>query len=348
MSIISRLTVILYLTSYCNAFHNPRQPKLVRTTLRLGKINIDLKEELAKYLEQRHEMADEIAKLEAGQVKEGTKKNPILDYIGFEIKESENKEPPEVFDYSELVKYGFGYLVEPVMEAGGRLEMYKLMDMEVPDTSIEFTESSQEIVWNKDGASSLGEDRYKGLKMNTLLNDDLLGQQLQESQERKKESGNQTDGSRKNKANNKNTYWTSERIDEYAKEQGKIYDWARESKSGRFVKDPNEVLAIDGPLKLYSIVTSLFVAVAFSRSTTNFVLVNVLGNSGELQETLTVPALVIIFANVGSAVFNFLQAPKKGRGSLIWAMKGLAGGPLSITQLRNLDVVERDPSEERG
>jgi len=149
-------------------------------------------------------------------------------------------------------------------------------------------------------------------------------------------------------ANNKNTYWTSERIDEYAKEQGKIYDWARESKSGRFVKDPNEVLAIDGPLKLYSIVTSLFVAVAFSRSTTNFVLVNVLGNSGELQETLTVPALVIIFANVGSAVFNFLQAPKKGRGSLIWAMKGLAGGPLSITQLRNLDVVERDPSEERG
>lgn len=78
--------------------------------------------------------------------------------------------------------------------------MYKLMDMEVPDTSIEFKENSQEIVLNKDGASSLGEKGYKGMKMNTLLNDDLLGQQLQQAQERQKEeSENGADKSKKTK-----------------------------------------------------------------------------------------------------------------------------------------------------
>jgi len=149
-------------------------------------------------------------------------------------------------------------------------------------------------------------------------------------------------------ASTKDAYWTSERIDEYAKRQGEIYDWARESKSGRFVKDPDEVLAIDGPLRLYSIITSLFVAVAFARSTTDFVLTNILGSSGDLQETLQVPALAILLANLGSAVLNFLQAPKKGRDSFIWAAKGLAGGPLATNQLGSLDAVEKGPSEERG
>lgn len=45
---------------------------------------------------------------EADQIKRRNRKNPILDYVGFEIKESEGKNPPEVFDYDELDKYGFG------------------------------------------------------------------------------------------------------------------------------------------------------------------------------------------------------------------------------------------------
>mmetsp|Transcript_2559 Transcript_2559/g.3779 ORF Transcript_2559/g.3779 Transcript_2559/m.3779 type:complete len:331 (-) Transcript_2559:220-1212(-) len=313
---ITRLAIIYHLISYCSAFYRSVKPNLVLKSLRLAKSNVDLKEELAKYLEKREELAEEVAKLEADQIKRRDRKNPILDYIGFEIKESEEKNPREVFDYDELDKYGFGYLAGPIMEAGGRLQMYKLMDMEVPDTSIEFKENSQEIVLNKDGASSLGENGYKGMKMNTLLNDDLLGQQLQQAQERQKEKSEiGADKSKKTKASTKDAYWTSERIDEYAKRQGEIYDWARESKSGRFVKDPDEVLAIDGPLRLYSIITSLFVAVAFARSTTDFVLTNILGSSGDLQETLQVPALAILLANLGSAVLNFLQAPKKGRDS---------------------------------
>lgn len=59
---ITRLAIIYYLISYCSAFYSPVKPNLVKS-LRLAKSNVDLKEELAKYLEKREELAEEVAKL---------------------------------------------------------------------------------------------------------------------------------------------------------------------------------------------------------------------------------------------------------------------------------------------
>ena len=39
---------------------------------------------------------------------------------------------PEIFDYDELIKYGYSHLVTPIMEYGGRRAMYTLMDLPEP------------------------------------------------------------------------------------------------------------------------------------------------------------------------------------------------------------------------
>jgi hypothetical protein len=71
------------------------------------------------------------------------------------------------------------------MEAGGRLEMYKLMGLEPPKSKpITLESEPRELVIDRTGKTDQG--RYKGMSL--TMNDDILGQQLQEVQ-RKAVSG---------------------------------------------------------------------------------------------------------------------------------------------------------------
>ena len=68
-----------------------------------------LKVELTKYLEFRKRVgADEAMKKEAGKVVGGTKGNVVLDYVSGSPNKEITLEMPNVLDYSELDKYGFG------------------------------------------------------------------------------------------------------------------------------------------------------------------------------------------------------------------------------------------------
>jgi hypothetical protein len=150
--------------------------------------------------------------------------------------------------------------------------------------------------------------------------------------------------------------WTPERLDEYAKMQGRTQAWARRARMGEFVTDPNETLDMPLAARVYSILTAFWIAFAFGRATPSF-LINVVGGDNgfhsvddvtRVTATLQIPGLAFALASVGSGVVcAAVLAPERNRSVLVWALKGCLGGPLSIVQLRELGtLITREQDEE--
>ncbi len=111
----------------------------------------------------------------------GTRGNIVLDYVsGAPNKQRIQEDAPEIFDYDELIKYGFAHLVTPIMENGGRRAMYQLMDLPEPATPKRVTKkSAPKLVIDRTGETD--EARYSGLKMKQALDDDAMGKALEEA-----------------------------------------------------------------------------------------------------------------------------------------------------------------------
>jgi hypothetical protein len=147
-----------------------------------------LRKQLTLYLQKRQQMnADSAAKQQIGKVVGGTKGNAILEFVsGSPNKAYILDEAPDVFDYDELTTYGFDFLVEPIMEAGGRRAMYALMNMEEPPTPSRLKPKMvPKLVIDRTGETDSA--RYSGLKMTQTLDDQEVGQRLAEIQKMKKE-----------------------------------------------------------------------------------------------------------------------------------------------------------------
>ena len=112
----------------------------------------------------------------------------MLEYIsGSPNKEGVVEEAANIFDYDELIKYGFAHLTAPVMQNGGRRAMYSLMDLPEPAIPERITKkkSAPKLVIDRTGETDRA--RYSGLKMTQVLDDDLMGQVLQETVNKVKE-----------------------------------------------------------------------------------------------------------------------------------------------------------------
>lgn len=70
------------------------------------------------------------------------------------------------------------------MEAGGRIEMYRLMGLTPPVLlkSKLIKPPPRKLVFDRTGENDKG--RYGGLKMNTLMDDNLMGEALQKVQKK--------------------------------------------------------------------------------------------------------------------------------------------------------------------
>lgn len=69
------------------------------------------------------------------------------------------------------------------MEAGGRIEMYRMMGMTPPVLMKKLnTAPARKLVIDRTGEADAG--RYGGLKMNTLMDDNLMGEALKEVQKK--------------------------------------------------------------------------------------------------------------------------------------------------------------------
>ena len=131
--------------------------------------------------------------------------------------------------------------------------------------------------------------------------------------------------------------WTPEKLDEAGRKAGKAQAWARKARLGELKKDPYEILAVEGSLRLYSILAVITIALAFGNATPTLLSMMNIG-SEDLVEVMHIPALVLLVAAGGSAMVNAaILAPPKRRSSLVWGIKGLMGGPLAVRQLRELD-----------
>ena len=313
---------------------------------------IDLKAELTEYLRVRKERnADEEAQKEIGKVIGGTKGNKVLDFVsGAPAKATVREEAPNVFDYEELIKYGFGYLVTPIMDAGGNRKMYPLMDMPPPPISERAKpKSAPKLVIDRTGESD--QARYTGLKMGQVLDDDEMARALERAMEKKKKGESlrpklaeedyvQPFADKRNTGPKQVPDWTPERIDEQAKKTGEAIAWAKKAKAGQFKKDPDEILAIEGGLQAYCMASALTVAFAFGRASPSAL--KLLGLTDDaahgLLDAAQVPALALLVASLGSAVVSsIVLAPGKNRSGFVWGVKGLAGGPLAIFRLQGLD-----------
>lgn len=310
----------------------------------------ELKARLSAYLKTREEAnADDVAKAEVGKVIGGTRGNAVLEYVsGSPNKPRVQDEVPDVFDYDELIKYGYSDLVTPIMANGGRGAMYRLMGVPAPATKKRLTrkKSAPKLVIDRTGAADKA--RYSGLKMTQAVDDEAMGRALEEVQRKVKEG----ESLRKRLveedyvlpyADNTNVgpqqtpLWTPEKLDEAGKKAGEAQAWARRARMGELKKDPFEMLAVEGELRTYSVVAAVTVAAGLGRATPTAL--DMLGiESGGVLTILRIPALALLVAGLGSAVFNgVVLAPPKRRSSFVWGLKGLVGGPLAIQQLRGLD-----------
>ena len=325
---------------------------------------VDLRAELTEYLKVRKERnADEQAQEEIGKVIGGTKGNVVLDFVsGSPAKAQVREDAPNVFDYEELIKYGFGYLVTPIMDAGGNRKMYPLMDMTpppVPERSK--PKSAPKLVIDRTGEND--QARYTGLKMGQVLDDDEMGRALQQAYEKQQkglslrpklaeEEYVQPFADKRNVGPKQVPDWTPERIDEQAKRTGDALAWARKAKAGEFQKDPDEILAVEGGLQTYCMLTALTIAFAFGRATPPALTMLGLtdGSVRGLLDALQAPALALAIASLGSAVMSsIILAPGKNRNSFVWGVKGLAGGPLAVLRLRGLEpLITQAEADKRG
>eukprot|EP00566_Odontella_aurita_P011572 CAMPEP_0113583824 /NCGR_PEP_ID=MMETSP0015_2-20120614/32744_1 /TAXON_ID=2838 /ORGANISM="Odontella" /LENGTH=386 /DNA_ID=CAMNT_0000488769 /DNA_START=64 /DNA_END=1224 /DNA_ORIENTATION=- /assembly_acc=CAM_ASM_000160 len=322
--------------------------------------DIDLKAELTDYLRVRKERnADDEAKKVVGKVVGGTRGNKVLDYVsGSPNKEFTIKEAPNVFDYDELIKYGFGYLVAPIMDAGGRMEAYRLVDMTpppIPDRAK--PKSAPKLVIDYTGETDPG--RYSGLKMGQVVDDDEMGRRLAEVQEKAKKGERlrpkiaeedyvQPYADKRNTGPKMVPDWTPEKIDEQARRAGKAIAWAKKAKAGEFKKDPYEILSVEGSLQWYCTFSALLIAFAFGRASSRTLgMAGIDGDDAQsLLHTLQAPGLALLIAAVGSSICAAVLASGKNRSGFVWAVKGLLGGPLAVLQLRDLDsLITRGEAE---
>lgn len=152
----------------------------------------------------------------------------------------------------------------------------------------------------------------------------------------------------KNKGPRQTPLWTPEKLDEAGKKAGQAQAWARKAKMGELKKDPFEVMAVEGELRIYSIIVAITTALAFGNATPTFMDMTGLG-SDELVEFLRIPALVLLVAAAGSGIVNAaVLAPPKRRSSLVWGVKGFMGGPLAVRQLKELGDLKTIGESEGG
>lgn len=123
-----------------------------------------------------------------GEVIGGTRGNLVLEYVsGAPNKQRIQEEVADIFDYDELIKYGYSHLVTPIMSNGGRRAMYQFMDLPEPATPERLTKkkSAPKLVIDRTGETDTA--RYSGLKVSQSLDDEAMGRALEEAAKKVKE-----------------------------------------------------------------------------------------------------------------------------------------------------------------
>mmetsp|Transcript_19529 Transcript_19529/g.25294 ORF Transcript_19529/g.25294 Transcript_19529/m.25294 type:complete len:379 (-) Transcript_19529:144-1280(-) len=282
----------------------------------------------------------------------GSRGNFFLEFTSTapQVIDADNPEEKGVLDYDELTKYGFTHLVKPIMQSGGRNALYSKLGLTPPPVPERLRpKTARKLEIDRDGEKN--PNKYTGLKMTTLINDDEMADALTRAAKKGKKQASLEEefkvpfSDAPKKKFKETPDWTPEMLDKDAEVRGRAISWAKkqrlERERGR-VRDGSEDLAIEGSLRVYCCLTLLTTAVAFGKASTTALIPLGISNLDVLQA----PALGLDVASLGSSIVaaGFL-APQKNRNSFVWGVKGLFGGPSAILQLRQLEEINRsDPN----
>jgi len=268
----------------------------------------------------------------------GTKGNAILEYVSAPVPKETEIEEKNLFDYDELTNYGFGHLVKPIMEMGGRSEAYILMDMTPPSSPDRLKpKEARKIVIDRDG--SYDEERYRGIRVGS--DDDELGRQLEELQKRKNAKNKKTDSFvapfSDIPKSNFSPDWTPSMLDDEARRRGRVIALLQAEEAAKKQIDQPEALRIEGGIRVYSTFIALLTAFAYGHSSDQaFFFLNI----EELRDSIQVAAILALVISLGSSIAAAVVADRKHRDPIVWAIKGAAGGPLALIELNQLESLQ--------
>jgi hypothetical protein len=314
-----------------------------------------LKQELGEYLEKRRSATlstptDENA---PKKVVGGTRGNAILEFIS--VSPAPERElttrPPDVFDYDELDKYGYGKLATLMMQAGGRLQFYQYFGLDTP-----VAPPVKDVYYADENSVPilLAAPTYTGLQLGLLQDDDAQGQALERA---RKNKNTKTDNEAPQKTQSLLTQrgrktssgaafmapkgeWTVERLDAWSRQQKELQVWANRERERKIQADVVENFDSLGLGKLMSVVTALTTALAFGRSTPAlYTLLQRDDDAAELA-VVRVLAVALLIASAGSAAYCGSVAPTLQRSRTLWTIKGLLGGPVAVRQLQSADRLQ--------
>lgn len=279
-----------------------------------------LKQRLEKYLEKRNTTAAEA-------VEEAFR--PAFDFLkpsGWHKDEVEldfqrradGRIPKEQFRhplaYVDLKRYGFEDLIEPIIERGGPVVVGEELlglnwkpEKEVWDQSLRPT---REETWALDmrGSLMLGgalEDKLaaaESLDLERLKQEARLKEELRSQQSIAPESAGEGEDYRSN-----------------SRALTKKFKLEKTAKGDRF--------SLTVPQRAYFLLVSALFAFAYGKSSKD------LASQG-IVENCRVIFPVVALANLGSSAVCAVEASRREKNAVMWAAKGLLGGPLVLSQMR--------------
>jgi len=260
-------------------------------------------------------------------------RNAILDFTSMSPPPVKPLSGDDPLTYSELVARGYGHLVTPLMNAGGRYAFFSRLGLSPPKPKEVRVARSVEI----DRDSPVGE--YSGLKLMQVTDDEVMAAALESTREEGGEGEAYIPFAGKRQAGS-DANANARRLDEEGERRGRREAEARRSlereRLERGESDAEERFAVEGSLRAWSSLSLLAVALGFGRATP--VALEALGL--EDRGALAVLASLAVLLSVGSTVLAVVKAGEKNRSAGVWAFKAFLAGPAALVLLDSLDPLE--------
>jgi hypothetical protein len=271
------------------------------------------------------------------------------DEITLELATRSDKRIPKVLHplaFAELQRFGFDNLSNPIMLLGGPHEVGIKLNLGWVEPLTEKTVYSEEekvlisttYLFDNRGSLKLGGAQEDSMESSAAeLDLDALKRAIKVKEDLSSNVSNQDRNADLYKRDADGQINYKESKAPLKKQSSYVLTESKVPKSERF--------SLDGAQRAYMVFTCFSTALAHGRASQELLLsgTNSFGlDLSSLSDVVTVASIIsnalIIFAVVSSS-FSFKTARLKNRNPVVWAFKGLLGGPLTALQLRDLDVL---------
>lgn len=245
--------------------------------------------------------------------------------------------------YIELQRYGYDHLIEVIIQLGGPYVVGKKM-------GIDFVEPKKVVLEVPEALRPVRKQNYALDTRGSLMLGNALDDRLDEAanldmdflKKRVKENADDdgiTDGMMQSNSRNSNGDFDDD-ID-YTNRKKKIAKkrWVNTEKAA----DRSERFSLDGLQRVYFLVLVAAFSVAFGHASMDMETRHIGGDLfAQLREVSKALSIAFISSSIFSCIYTIKEVKEKKRSGFTWGLKALLGGPLTVKQLSQLDVIVDD------